>query len=619
MSFANNAERESLKLVNQLRDRHIVRLLTSFEHAGEGSDARPFNLIFPKATTNLEKYLRNVEHDLGQQNFTNVFAAPIWSQTLGVMKALQNMHNNLGGKWALHLDLKPANILVDLQNGDAHFMITDFGLASIRDPARAGSSMPGAAGDEAYSPPERKMSRKYDIWSMGCILLEILTYTLEFEGGIQKIDAARTLDGNKVLPFWEEVSEGNNQVRHGVKYHMDYLQGLTRYTENVSPRGSWFVRQILYLIRQMFSINPDNRPIARDAAQRLQNALHEETWLTHNAITEGPQVAQESPSLQHRLVQPVPRSSTSVGDITKDKLLKEGWKETRRSESNVLDGIIARSHWSPTQEDERVGVSVWRNCNPLITDLILVVVFDREGKPPEALRINRKSMNLVPAYALRGRQRIPRNLAGIRFQYSTPETISAFNFDFDGDLNDLRMLQSMLMQQDICYSVEVRKVTIERPKVSRFKRFSKNTPAEPLLDDDNGLTIQLWRAYEHDFGECRIIVCTQSQSRSQIWITRFSASLGFERQASEDHPEVLSSYLNKNATQLFFSLFDTELPQKQPSLPLDPDLFNKHTREHQDEFGAINIHFYDSMKRNEFLTTYRAMKQRWEQDLGVRR
>ena len=118
-------------------------------------------------------------------------ALPIAKQ---IAEALEAAHE----RGVIHRDLKPANVKVGA--GD-EVKVLDFGLAKALEPATASGSVDPTAsptvtsagtmagmilGTAAYMSPEqargKPLDRRTDLWSLGCVLYEMLTGTLAFPG-----------------------------------------------------------------------------------------------------------------------------------------------------------------------------------------------------------------------------------------------------------------------------------------------------------------------------------------------------------------------------------------------------------------------------------------------------
>jgi serine/threonine protein kinase len=200
-------EKENLEMANRLRDPHIVKIIKTYKHGSK------YNIIFPLSRTNLRHYLR-------EEQFVNPIspleANPIWRQVLGIANALDRIINfgvrdtlsaNDRGYYGFHFDLKPENILVE---NDGTLLISDFGQAAFVE--RGGSSrVDNHGGTEAYAPPEidnlnERQTQRYDIWSLGCIFIEIVTVIVLGSNSLNEFDKFRvTTAGNMTNDCFFEV------------------------------------------------------------------------------------------------------------------------------------------------------------------------------------------------------------------------------------------------------------------------------------------------------------------------------------------------------------------------------------------------------------------------------
>jgi serine/threonine protein kinase len=223
---------------------HIIKLLATYRLGGH------YHLMFPWADKNLRTYWQDDPKPQWSQE------ALLWDirQMLGIASGLQTIHNFknkphhrdqprsllvLGNDtstgeeeywYGRHGDLKPENILwsneLDGFDGPGILQIADFGLGRFHGRASRSQVDPRTiASTPTYEPPEialnLKVSRAYDIWSLGCLYLEYLTWRL---GGYKLLEEF----GNSRLTTEED----------GVMYDKFYtLKGLSQLPTRVINVG----------------------------------------------------------------------------------------------------------------------------------------------------------------------------------------------------------------------------------------------------------------------------------------------------------------------------------------------------------------------------------------------
>lgn len=123
-----------------------------------------------------------------------------------------------------HGDIKPQNILWFKQDhnefGLGTLKISDFGLTTFHTALNTKVDKESTDVTMTYAPPEWEMeeniSRPFDIWSLGCVYLEFLTWALLGSDGIAKFQRLRTDDkdfGERYHSdnFYVEVGEDENR------------------------------------------------------------------------------------------------------------------------------------------------------------------------------------------------------------------------------------------------------------------------------------------------------------------------------------------------------------------------------------------------------------------------
>lgn len=98
-----------------------------------------------------------------------------------VASALDAAHS----KGLVHRDVKPANVLITVRDGEEHAYLTDFGLAKRSDTLSGLTVEGNVVGTVDYMAPEQvtgeRTDARTDIYSLGCVLYRMLTGKVPYE------------------------------------------------------------------------------------------------------------------------------------------------------------------------------------------------------------------------------------------------------------------------------------------------------------------------------------------------------------------------------------------------------------------------------------------------------
>jgi len=167
---------------------------------------------------------------------------PIWDvatvrwvakQLSGIIGAIDTIHNpihlhqeQVEKGFGRHGDIKPDNILWFNSTTDHRgiLVVSDFGLAAFhRDKSRSNIPNKGIPAVPGYRPPEcdisgGTISRAYDIWTLGCLFLELLTWLLGGQDLLKIFNQNRNtiflLTGAKNTIFFTLLKTENPGIPH---------------------------------------------------------------------------------------------------------------------------------------------------------------------------------------------------------------------------------------------------------------------------------------------------------------------------------------------------------------------------------------------------------------------
>lgn len=291
-------EVRALRAISSSGHPHLIRLLATFRW--QGFD----HLLLPWAEGNLQ--------DFWKSNPTPDFSPSTlrWmlEQFHGIADGLQHIHQSLnsphdtrgeeeagGTLCGRHGDIKPQNILWFRENdgckvGDV-WKISDFGLAEFHSSSIERTGPYTRGGTETYGAPELKhcfpaqiLTPAYDVWSLGCVLIEAAVWVCF---GSQRVDEfrrsryARTPNNFQNFPLTSfrykhtrhgtffEATDGEISVSAPVKMQLRKLrQGPSGLDSRFSTR--YELSQLVDTIESCLEIDARKRPSAADVASKIR-------------------------------------------------------------------------------------------------------------------------------------------------------------------------------------------------------------------------------------------------------------------------------------------------------------------------------------------------------------
>ncbi|KAK4167862.1 kinase-like domain-containing protein [Cladorrhinum sp. PSN259] len=288
-------ESDVLRLVSQIKgdaSENIITLLALYNWRHH------IHYVFPYVESDLELVLRkgHFANDISESGNPRMpLPLPgqwLWNQMVGVAQALWTIHFGIRNPFprdtrqviAFHFDLRPQNILV---TEDRKLKITDFGHSVMRivDPGEEPSES-FTRGDIKYFAPEswqdveqilrtpdgslrdKEVLLNYDVWSLACIMLEVLIFLLEGRTrALEGFDQERLAE-KPPLPFF-----GLDKVKRCVPNKITSI--LHRFTKQKPVHDEVhdnYLRAVCRLVEDMFEFDKDKRIYSSEVTGRLRDA-----------------------------------------------------------------------------------------------------------------------------------------------------------------------------------------------------------------------------------------------------------------------------------------------------------------------------------------------------------
>lgn len=581
-------EIKNWELVNKLEDPHIVRMFKAYKRG----DA--YNLVFPCAKTNLDHFLRDRSYQAPEAYQNRPESSPLWTQMMGISKALDRIINyNPSGRveakafFGYHFDLKPANILVDESD---RFLVSDFGHAIFNE-AGSKSGVPGVGGTPAYAPPEidrdiSEPNRKYDIWSLGCILLEVCTFVVKGYDGVEKFDALRltqAMDSNVEDDRFFRKRPGSyssHEIKPGI---VAWMKKLPDSPSIVHEHSRKFLRSILDLVRQMLCVSVSERLSSAEVRKQLEAILDR-----FRPVHLGQTLTQQMPCLSYTLSPGYSQQIDVPVSIFEDS---SGYITTLHKDNNQI------SEFS-------IGFRGQLTLKPQIHSLC--------------------NANKLSFQGLENEEPI----------YPQVKLLSFRN------ARDAVLMQSLLLGQRITHSCGLLDGEIERsaPIRQKFKRcFSPSDTGQRL---ESGAIVQLWSEEGHKTPKCwhgcqkrnpprplkeilmhgalprRIVIFC----RSSIIIVRLAKNARIEKSMNTNNLTAWRIVPTDKTRDPTFVASMLTLPESDLGVPMNRAILDAEEQRGQFECDSLRLVFSNEQEAKLFHQAYQALKFEWKsQDERIER
>ncbi|KAI0113791.1 kinase-like domain-containing protein [Nemania sp. FL0031] len=268
-------EKNTLERFQGLSSLAIVQLLASYEMQANDIDRTPitYNLLFHRANGNLSQFWESSRHS--QDEYIVPWIAEQCWRLADALNFIHMGYLDFGSDsdkpnhfYGIHGDIRPENILrlpavsVGEFQSLGRLVIGGFGLTNFY-PENTGSitSSSEASSSVTYSTPEfmpgGKISRKADIWALGCVFLDFITWFLKASDSVNhKFPAISQGNGrtpsarsNPIIRDWIQMLYSNDGCSG---YFSDLLDLIRSQMLAVSAHDSPQTDEISQTLKQMY-------------------------------------------------------------------------------------------------------------------------------------------------------------------------------------------------------------------------------------------------------------------------------------------------------------------------------------------------------------------------------
>ncbi|KAI1148378.1 hypothetical protein F4825DRAFT_102661 [Nemania diffusa] len=373
LDYFFDREAKTLKAMSYLGTPHLIKFLLAFKQGIRGEnntfEVKTRGFLFPWASGgNLSSFWMK-ESPRGQLDMLK------WHlyQLRGLADAIMKLH-------ALHTrhgDIKPANILLfdNLQPGQRTLVIADVGLAKVHeyytrqrlDPTTTthASTMQGPP---ETSDAETKFSRKYDVWSFGCVLFEFLVWAAFPKADYKKfLEVFIKQKPPTQIALWVQTPEGKDLHSEVWKKAEELRDILKQHDSAVPSQLKPVLKQLLELVMTrllVIDVEKDKRYLKEPRADSKEmsaemNKICNKRVLgnyTHSAPDLNGLTRTDSSDAAQGLV----NLSLSRNETSK---LQDQWEDV--TDNEVARRIATQLNWAPPASDTEPSLPICDQCNTI--------------------------------------------------------------------------------------------------------------------------------------------------------------------------------------------------------------------------------------------------------------
>ncbi|KAK7404072.1 hypothetical protein QQX98_010158, partial [Neonectria punicea] len=283
-------EADALFATRSLKTDHVVRIIGAFSQS-QGEGRRYYIVLEWAQGGNLVDFWRNN----GTQSATLQQIRQYLQQLTGLCQALEELHGDdkhgatnpaqehLGGSHVRHGDLKPANILIfPTPKSDwlGVLKIADLGVAKIhsQDTNVRPAITKTTSATRQYLAPEmareinKKRSRRFDIWSMGCIIFESVVWLLYGKKGLDRFwENEQQPQCSEPHSLFFTLGKSHTRVNYVVK---GWISHILAEDERLRKQPRTLIGDLLALVRDELLVVELDKPSGDSNGSVRSSATH---------------------------------------------------------------------------------------------------------------------------------------------------------------------------------------------------------------------------------------------------------------------------------------------------------------------------------------------------------